>query len=86
MKDVFVSVFIVAALALIFAHAWTMVSEQTLLTLEKKNPDGSVARPLRQLIIYAVVITIACWGILYYIHYHTDVNLGAGHFRAHRPQ
>jgi ABC-type Fe3+ transport system permease subunit len=82
--DIFVSVFILAALAFIFAHAWNMTAEQTLKVLAKRDDSGDVTHPLRQTLIYALMVTIMCAVFLWYIHHHTDINLGAGHGHVHR--
>lgn len=75
MIDVFVSVFIVAALSLIFAHAWNMVATTALYKYERKDKDGKIIKPLEQIIFYALGVTLASVLILYYIHYHTDIKL-----------
>lgn len=75
MWDIFVSIFVIAALSLIFAHAWNMVASTVLHKYERKNSDGTVVKPLEQILIYAIGVTILTIGILYYIHYHTDIDL-----------
>jgi ABC-type Fe3+ transport system permease subunit len=82
--DIFVSVFIIAALAFIFAQAWNMTADQTLKVLAKRNNSGDVTHPLRQTFIYAIFVTLLCVVFLWYVHNHTEINMGAGHMRSHR--
>lgn len=78
MWDIFVSIFVIAALSLIFAHAWNMVASTILKKYEKKDSNGNVVKPLEQILIYAISVTLATILILYYIHYHTDIQLVRG--------
>jgi len=75
MIDIFVSFFIIAALSLIFAHSWNMVATTILYKYERKDSNGKIVKPLDQILIYAVSITFLTLIVLYYIHYHTDINL-----------
>lgn len=75
MIDIFVSVFIIAALSLIFAHAWNMVATTALYKYERKDKNGNIVKPMEQIILYAVGVTLASMLILYYIHYHTDIKI-----------
>jgi uncharacterized membrane protein len=84
MWDLFVSVFVIAALALVFAHAWNMVAEMSLATFERRNPDGTIRHPLRQTIYYAIGVSLISILVVWYIHNHTTIDLGAGHKRSHR--
>ncbi len=85
MIDLFISIFVITALALTFAHAWNLVAETALLTYERKDPvTGEVKRPVEQTLIYAICITAVAVLALWYIHYHTNIDLAAGHRRSHR--
>lgn len=84
MKNLFVAIFVVAALALIFAQAWSMVAKTALSQYAKKNEEGVVVNPLDQTLIYAISVSVAVVAIIGYIHFYTDVDLGAGFKRKHR--
>ena len=84
MIDLFISIFIITALALSFAHAWNLVAETALQTYERKDPDGNIVYPVAQTLIYAICITTVSVIALWYIHYYTKIDLAAGHRRSHR--
>ncbi len=84
MIDLFISIFIITALALTFAHAWNLVAETALQKYERIDSEGNVVRPIEQTLIYAISITAISVLALWYIHYHTKIDLAAGHRRSHR--
>lgn len=75
MWNIFISVFVIAAISLIFAHAWNMVVETIIHKYEKTDSQGNVVKPLKQILIYAVCVTLAVIVVLYFIYYHTDIKL-----------
>lgn len=85
MIDIFLSIFVITALALIFSHAWNLVSEAALMRYAKRDPiTGEVRKPLNTSIAYAVSVTLLSVVVLWVIHKYTDIDLGAGHKRMHR--
>nr|QBK85974.1 MAG: hypothetical protein LCMAC101_05690 [Marseillevirus LCMAC101] len=84
MIDLFISLFVITALALTFAHAWNLVAETALQQYERKDAQGNVQKPVFQTLIYALAITAVAVFALWYIHYYTKIDLAAGHRRAHR--
>lgn len=84
MKNLFVAIFVVGALALIFAQAWSMVASAALSKYAKKDDNGVIVDPLNQTVAYATGVTIAVVLIIAYIHLYTDVDLAAGYKRRHR--
>ena len=84
MIDLFISIFVITALALTFAHAWNLVAETALQKYERTDADGNVVRPVEQTLIYAICITAVSVFALWYIHYYTKIDLASGHRRSHR--
>jgi TRAP-type C4-dicarboxylate transport system permease small subunit len=75
MWNIFISVFVIAAISLIFAHAWNMVVETMMRKYEKTDEYGNVVKPLKQILIYAICVTLFTLIILYYIYNYTDIKL-----------
>jgi len=85
MIDLFISLFVITALALTFAHAWNLVAETALQQYERRDPvTKQVKQPVLQTLLYAIGITVVSVIALYYIHNYTKIDLAAGHRRAHR--
>lgn len=84
MWDLFISIFVISALALTFAHAWNLVAETVLDTYEIKSDTGEVKKPVMQTVVYAAIVTAICILSLWYIHNHSTIDLGAGFKRKHR--
>ena len=84
MIDLFISIFVITAMALIFAHAWNLVSETALQKYERKDDDGNIKKPIEQTLLYALGVTGVSIFALWYIHSYTNIDLAAGHRRAHR--
>lgn len=84
MLNLFISIFVITALALMFSHAWNLVAETALQQYERTDAQGNVIRPVEQTLIYAICITAVSVFALWYIHYYTNVDLAAGFKRTHR--
>jgi hypothetical protein len=84
MIDLFISIFVVTALALTFAHAWNLVAETALQKYEKTDDEGNVIKPVEQTLLYAIIITAISAFALWYIHHYTKIDLASGHRRSHR--
>ncbi len=68
---VFVSVFVLAALAYIFANAWNDFVKEYIYDHAKKDAKGNVIRPVDQMFRYAVGVSVACGIFLYAIYAFT---------------
>lgn len=74
MKIVFVSFFILTSLALIFSNSWNMLAETLLEKWEIKDKDGNVKAPVVQNLVYAIVVTIFSFSVLFVLT-HPKLNL-----------
>lgn len=70
--SVFVSIFVVAALAYIFANSWNDFVKEFILQHAKKDAFGNVVRPLDQMFMYALLVSLACGVLLYFIYRYTN--------------
>ena len=84
MLDLFISIFVITALALMFSQSWNLVAETMLQKYERTDAAGNVVKPVDQTLMYAISITAISVFVLWYIHYYTSVDLGSGFRRSHR--
>ena len=84
MLDLFVSIFVITALALMFSHSWNLVAETMLQKYERTDANGNVVKPIDQTLMYAISITAISVFALWYIHYYTNIDLASGFRRSHR--
>lgn len=71
----FLSMFVGAALGFIFANAWNSLAMTMFANYEKKDPvTGKPRNPVLQMFLYALLITLVCAGLVYYVYNYTGMG------------